>query len=131
MVTSAAVDDGVAAPQLLERADSAVLPRIQEIWGDTKYHNHNLYQWLQDFRPGWELEVISRPPGTKGFTRLPKRWVVERTHAWLWRYRRHSKDYERRTDSSEAMIRISSLNLMLRRLAPSAKVQVFHYRPAA
>jgi putative transposase len=131
MITSAAVDDGVAAPQLLERADSAALPRMQKIWGDTKYHNHNLYQWLQDFRPGWELEVISRPPGTKGFTRLPKRWVVERTHAWLGRYRRHSKDYERRTDSSEAMIRISSLNLMLRRLAPSAKVQVFRYRPAA
>jgi putative transposase len=131
MVTSAAVDDGVAAPQLLKRADPAALPRMQKIWGDTKYHNHNLYQWLKDFRPGWELEVISRPPGTKGFTRLPKRWVVERTHAWLGRYRRHSKDYERRTDSSEAMIRISSLNLMLRRLAPNAKVQVFHYRPAA
>lgn len=131
MVTSAAVDDGVAAPQLLERADPAALPRMQKIWGDNKYHNHNLYQWLQDFRPGWELEVISRPPGTKGFTRLPKRWVVERTHAWLGRYRRHSKDYERRTDSSEAMIRVSSLNLMLRRLAPSAKVQVFHYRQAA
>lgn len=131
MVTSAAVDDGVAAPQLLGRADPAALPRMRKIWGDTKYHNHNLYQWLQDRRPGWELEVISRPPGTKGFTRLPKRWVVERTHAWLGRYRRHSKDYERRTDSSEAMIRISSLNLMLRRLAPSPKIQVFHYRTTA
>lgn len=131
MVTSAAVDDGVAAPKLLERADSAALPRMKKIWGDNKYHNHNLYQWLKDFRPGWELEVISRPPGTKGFIRLPKRWVVERTHAWLGRYRRHSKDYERRTDSSEAMIRVSTLNLMLRRLTPSTKVQVFNYRQAA
>jgi putative transposase len=131
MVTSAAVDDGVAAPQLLDRAKPEAFPRMKKIWGDNKYHNHNLYRWLTDNRPGWNLEVVSRPPGTQGFVRLPKRWVVERTNAWNGRYRRHSKDYERRTDSSESMIRVSSINLMLRRLAPSKKVQVFNYRQAA
>lgn len=131
IVTSAAVDDGVAAPQLLERADQEALPRMQKIWGDNKYHNHNLYQWLTNNRPGWELEVVSRPPGTKGFQRLPKRWVVERTNAWIGRYRRNSKDYERRTDSSESMIRVSSINLMLRRLAPKEKLATFHYRQTA
>ena len=131
MVTSAAVDDGVAAPALLERADPQALPRMEKIWGDTKYHNHNLYRWLTENRPGWALEVVSRPPGTKGFTHLPKRWVVERTNAWTGRYRRNSKDYERRIDSSESMIRVSSINLMLRRLAPSTKIQNFHYRQTA
>jgi putative transposase len=131
VVTSASVDDGVAAPQLLERADPQTLPRMEKIWGDNKYHNHHLYRWLSANRPGWNLEVVSRPPGTKGFVRLPKRWVVERTNAWNGRYRRNSKDYERRTDSSESMIRISSINLMLRRLAPNGKIQKFHYRQAA
>lgn len=131
MVTSAAVDDGVAAPQLLDRADPEALPRMKKIWGDSKYHNHNLYRWLTDNRPGWNLEVVTRQPGTQGFVRLPKRWVVERTNAWNGRYRRNSKDYERRTDSSESMIRVSSINLMLRRLAPSKKIPSFNYRQAA
>ncbi len=131
VVTSAAIDDGVAAPQLLDRATTKALPRMQKIWADNKYHNHALYAWLQNHRPGWDLEVVSRPPGTKGFTLLPKRWVVERSLAWHGRCRRHSKDYERRLDSSEAMIRISALHLMLRRLAPKANVPVFHYRSAA
>ena len=131
MVTTAATDDGVAAPALLERADPLALPRMEKIWGDTKYHNHNLYRWLTDNRPGWTMEVVSRPPGTKGFTKLPKRWVVERTNAWMGRYRRNSKDYERRTDSSESMLRISSISLMIRRLAPKDRLQTFNYRPAA
>ncbi|MEI7686946.1 MAG: IS5 family transposase [Planctomycetota bacterium] len=131
MVTSAAVDDGVAAPQLLERADPKAMPRMEKIWADGKYHNHELYRWVDAHRPGWTIEVVSRPPGTKGFVKLPKRWVVERTNAWNGRYRRNSKDYERRVDSSESMIRISSINLMLRRLAPSKTPQVFHYRAAA
>jgi putative transposase len=130
-VTSAAVDDGVAAPRLLERASATALPRMQKIWADNKYHNMALYAWLKDQRPGWDLEVVSRPAGVKGFTLLPKRWVVERSLAWLGRCRRHSKDYERRTDSSEAMIRVSAVHLLLRRLAPPAKPTAFHYRSAA
>ena len=131
VVTSAAVDDGVAAPQLLGRATATALPRMKKIWADNKYHNLALYAWLKNQRPGWDLEVVSRPPGVKGFTLLPKRWVVERSLAWLGRCRRHSKDYERRTDSSEAMIRVSSLHLMLRRLAPNSKAPAFQYRSAA
>ena len=131
MVTSAALDDGVAAPRLLERADPETLPQMEKIWADGKYHNHELYRWVAAHRPGWTIEVVSRPPGTKGFVKLPKRWVVERTNAWNGRYRRNSKDYERRIDSSESMIRISSISLMLRRLAPSKTPQVFHYRAAA
>ena len=104
---------------------------MRKLWGDNKYHNLDFRKWLASNRPGWELEVKTREPGVKGFAVLPKRWVVERTNAWHGRYRRHSRDYERRTDSSESMIRISALHLMLRRLAPSKAAPAFRYRTAA
>lgn len=66
--------------------------------------------------------------GAEGFKPLRIRWVVERSFAWLGRYRRHSKDYERRTDSSESMLLLSSLSLMLSKLQPPAKQVVFNYR---
>ena len=128
LVTSAAVDDGNAAPQLTERLRAEDYPRLQKLWGDNKYHNHSFRRWLAENRPGWDLEVKTREPGVKGFAVLPQRWVVERTFAWQGRYRRHSKDYERRTDSSESMIRVSAIHLMLRRLAPSKRGSAFQYR---
>jgi putative transposase len=63
------------------------------------------------------LEIVKRPEGAKGFLLLPKRWIVERTFAWLARYRRLSKDYEYLTQTSEAMIRVAMIHLMIRRLA--------------
>ncbi len=131
LVTTAALDDGTAAPLVVNRLDPKDYPRLEKLWGDNKYHNLNFRQWLAMNRPGWDLEVKTREPGVKGFAVLPKRWVVERTFAWQGRYRRHSRDYERRTDSSESMIRISSVHLMLRRLAPDKNVPAFRYRSAA
>ena len=87
------------------------------VWADSKYHNHALYNWKNKQRSlPWKLEIVSRPPGAKGFLLLPKRWVVERTFAWLGRSRRLSKDYERQPESSEALIYIAMIQLMLRRL---------------
>jgi putative transposase len=80
---------------------------------------------------GWDLEIVSRPPGAKGFVLLPKHWVAERTFGWNGRCRRHDKDYEKRLDSSECMIKISAIHLMLRRLDPSQTTSPFHYRIAA
>jgi putative transposase len=132
LVTTAALDDGAAASQVVDRLDPKDYPRLKKLFGDNKYHNLNFRQWLATNRPGLELEVKTREPGVKGFAVLPQRWVVERTFAWQGRSRRNSKDYERRTDSSESMVRISSLHLMLRRLAPSAKISpAFCYRTAA
>lgn len=128
MVTTAAADDGAAASQLTERLRPEEYPRLKKIWGDNKYHNHSFRRWLADNRPGWELEVKTREAGAKGFAVLPKRWVVERSFAWTGRCRRHSKDYERRTDSSESMIRVSAVHLMLRRLAPGKRGPAFRYR---
>ena len=62
--------------------------------------------------------MIDRPAGAKGLVLLPYRWVVERTNAWNGKYRRNSKDYERKTSSSEAMIQVANIHLMLNRLRP-------------
>jgi putative transposase len=131
MVTTAALDDGAAAAAVVGRLEVKTYHRLKKIWGDNKYHNLSFRAWLALNRPGWELEVKTRDPEKKGFAVLAHRWVVERTFAWLGRCRRNSKDYERRTDSSEAMIRVSSLHGMLRRLAPKQNVIKFNYRAAA
>jgi putative transposase len=131
VVTSAALDDGAAAPQVLSQLNQERFPRLEVIWVDSKYHNHVLNQWIAEHPGSWRLDVVRRPVGAKGFVLLQKRWVVERTFAWLGRYRRHSKDYERKTTSSEAMIRISAIHLMLNRLKPSKVYPPFHYRLTA
>ena len=131
VVTSAALDDGAAAPQVLGQLDKAKCPRLTKIWADNKYRNHELDRWLEKHRDHRDLDIKSRPEGAAGFVPVPKRWVVERTFAWLGRYRRHSRDYEHLTESSASMLRISSIHLMLRRLAPPATVVAFHYRQAA
>jgi putative transposase len=130
LVTGAGVDDGVAAPQLLGSITSQDFPRLITIFADSKYHNHGLEAWLAEHRPTWHVEVKTRPEGTQGFTPLKKRWVVERTNAWNGRCRRHSKDYERRPESSAAMIEISNVHLMLRRLTHHSQ-PAFRYRIAA
>jgi putative transposase len=129
IVTSAAIDDAAAAPKVLEQLTREAFPRLQVIWADTKYHNHKLYDWI-DSDPGrqWRLEVKKRPSGAKGFVLLPKRWVVERTHAWIGRCRRHSRDYERYTTSSAAMIQLTAIGKMLRQLAPAEHQVIFKYR---
>ena len=130
LITSAGLDDGVAAPILLGHVTPQAFPRLVTIFADQKYHNHTLDAWMAEHRAGWHIDVQMRPAGTKGFTPLEKRWVIERTNAWHGRYRRNSKDYERRTESSTAMIQISHIYLMLNRLAPCGRPE-FHYRKAA
>jgi len=130
LITSAGLDDGVAAPILLGHVTPQDFPRLVTIFADQKYHNHALDAWMAEHRAGWHIEVKMRPAGTKGFTPLAKRWVIERTNAWHGRYRRNSKDYERSTESSTAMIQISHIHLMLNRLAPCRHPE-FHYRKEA
>jgi putative transposase len=131
-VSSAALDDAVAAPQVRKHLGLATSPRLAVVWADNKYHTHGLNAWINTESPGpWRLEVVRRPEGSKGFVLLPKRWVVERTLAWLGRCRRHSKDDERRTDSSESRLRVSAMHLMLKRLKPSNVYPPFRYRVAA
>lgn len=129
LVTGANADDGSAAPQLLELISPEEFPRLTTIFGDNKYRNKALDKWLNAERPTWSVEVNMRPKDSQGFTPVKKRWVVERSNAWHGRYRRNSKDYERRPDSSAAMIQISHIHTMLRKLHP-AKRPKFNYRVA-
>jgi len=89
VVTGAGVDDTAAAPQVLKELRADRFPRLEVVWADQKYRNHELNRWLKrkpKVHP-WKLEIVSRPEGTTGFVLLPKRWVVERTFAWLVRSR--------------------------------------------
>jgi putative transposase len=131
-VTSGAVEDAVAAQKICSQLDRSRYPRLLKVWADSKYHNYQLYAHIREqVDGGWELEIVSRPPGKKGWVKLPRRWVVERTFAWLGRYRCHSKDYERLTTSSEGMIYVSMIHLMLKRLSPSKEYTVFKYKRKA
>ena len=127
LITSAGLDAGVAAPKLLQLLEPKDFPRLKTIFADHKYHNQTLQAWMTEHRPAWRIEVKTRPAGSKGFTPLEKRWVVERTNAWNGRYRRNSKDYERKPESSAAMIYMSNIHPMLRRLT-SHRRPAFHYR---
>jgi putative transposase len=129
-ITGAGIDDGKAAPQLLALLSTTAFPRLETIFGDNKYHNHDLQAWMATHRPTWRLEVKTRPEGSPGFPPLRKRWVVERTNAWDGRDRRNSKDYERKPVSSPAMIQRSNINLMLHRPSPRPG-PAFHYRQKA
>jgi transposase len=130
LITSASLDDGAAAAILLGHVTPQDFPRLVTILADQKYHNHAWDAWMAEHRAGWHIDVKLRPAGTKGFTPLEKRWVIERTNAWHGRYRRNSKDYERSIESSTAMIQISHIHLMLNRLAPCGRPE-FHYRKEA
>ncbi len=130
LLPSAGRDDGGAALILLGQVTPQDLPRLETILADQKEHNHDLNAWMAEPRAGWRLAVTARPEGTKGFTPLEKRWVIERTNAWNGRYRRNSKDYERSIESSTAMIRISHIHLMLNRLSQNG-YPAFHYRKEA
>lgn len=88
------------------------MPRLKKILADGIYEGARIaVQAL-----GWALEVVQKPEGQKGFSVIPKRWIVERTFAWLGRNRRLSKDYERLPESSEAWIYLAMTVLMIRRL---------------
>lgn len=91
--------------------------RIKAVFGDAAYGRNDLPAWVKE-TCGYLLQCVLRPIKAKGFVVLPKRWIVERTFAWISRHRRHSKDYERTTESSEAMIYIAMIGLMVKRLAP-------------
>jgi putative transposase len=117
-VTAANLDDGTHAPQVLEKLPLAQLPRLEAVFGDNKYNNRALDRWMAQRQVGYHLEVSSKPKDQEGFVPLKVRWVVERTFAWLGRYRRLSKDYEYETAHSEAWIQISTIHMMLRRLRP-------------
>jgi len=114
VVHAANVQDRDGAKLVLQKLTDR-FPRLQLIWADGGYAGQ-LIAWVHELG-GWLLEIVKRPDESK-FVVLPRRWVVERTFAWLGRHRRLSKDYEALPESSEAFILIATIYLMLHRLAP-------------
>src|SRR5437588_5852011 len=114
VVTSAALSDPAGARLLLSRLGGAC-KKLRRIWVDGAYRGH-LMEWVL-LHCKFVLQPILRSATQKGFVVLPRRWVVERTFAWITQCRRLSLDYERLTASSEAMIYIAMTRLMVRRLA--------------
>jgi putative transposase len=101
--------------ELLAEGKQRVL-RLERVWGDEGYQGNDVAARIAQ-ELGIALTIVPKPPGIKGFTLLPRRWVVERTFAWLGRYRRLSKDYEYDCHTAQTMIWIALSNLMLKRLA--------------
>jgi putative transposase len=121
VVHSASIPDGTGGKltlqALFERVKRSVHNRwcrLKRIWADGGYEDIVIYV-RQHF--GWELEIVRRAPGTKGFKVLPRRWVVERTFGWLGRYRRLARDNEHTVASSQAMVYLPSIRRMLRLVA--------------
>jgi putative transposase len=127
VVTSAGLLDGEGAKQVLAEINQEELPRLKKVLGDDAYRKCGLPAWVQ--RNGfYGLWIKDRENNAIGFKVIQWRWIVERTFAWLGRYRRNSKDYEVLTESSEAMIRISSIHRMLNKLEPNVCDRPFTYR---
>jgi putative transposase len=130
LVTAASVDDGQAAAELFGRLEGQPVGKVRRMFADSKYHNYALYEWVEE-NASWEVVIVRRPDGKKGWVKLPLRWTVERTFAWLGKCRRLSKDRERSVRSSEAFVKLAMIRLMLNRLEPKDTEAEFHYRPAA
>src|SRR5258706_1437345 len=131
LVTAASVDDGVAAPQLFARLEGQPMGKVTRMFADSKYNNLKLYEWVDANAKG-DLDFVFRPEGKKGWVKLPIRWTVERTFAWLGRCRRLSKDREKSVLSSESFVKLAMIQLMLHRLEPSTVDPEFKYpRPMA
>jgi len=128
VVTAASVTDAKAAREVFQRARAEGLPRLAKVLGDHVYGNEGLPEWTAD-NTTFRLEITVKDPtpqepGKKKFKVIKWRWVVERTFAWLGRYRRNSRDYEKRSQTSESMLMISGIQLMLRRLKPRPETSV-------
>ena len=113
-VHAANVFDGKAARQVITNL-FLIFHTVKIIWADCGYSGAELLDWVC-LRFKCDLSVVKKKKGTQGFHVLPRRWVVERTFAWLGRSRRLSKDYERKPTSSEAQVYIASGRLLLRQL---------------
>ncbi len=117
-VTPADAHDQVGAHYLLAGLKPLV-PRLQKIWADGAYTSKKLARWCEQYG-GWELEIVGRDPEAQGFAVQPRRWVVERSFAWLVRNRRLRIDYERRVQTSETLVEVAFIRLLVRRLVKPA-----------
>ena len=99
-----------------------IYPALSHIFADRIYRGQQLRDALADSGP-WTIQIVERPKGVKGFQLLPRRWVVERSFAWLIGARRLAKDFERSTQSQAAWLLIAHLRILIKRLAKTNKAE--------
>jgi putative transposase len=116
VVTAANTDDRVGLRALLTRDFVGGVRRLRKLWVEGGSQAEGLVQWVRDLKHTYKIELAVTGHEGKGFQVAPWRWAVERTFAWLLNDRRHSRDYERLTTNSEAMIPLSMIRLLLKRL---------------
>ncbi len=114
MVHPASLQDRDGAVLVLDDHTRRLFPFLEKIFADSAYGGPKLRRAMAG--AAWKIEVVKRPAHQRGFEVLPKRWVVERTIAWINRCRRLAKDYENLNRTALAFIRLASIRLMLRRL---------------
>ena len=114
-VTAASVQDRDGGETVLGRLRQA-LPKVRHVFADGGYAGQLVARVKKTLKI--TLQIVAKPAGQKGFAVLPRRWVVERTFAWMMRWRRLVRDYERLPQSHEALARWAMIGLMLNRLAP-------------
>ena len=128
VVTGASVDDAQAVPDLFRRLPADKYPRRELLWADNKYHNHELNAWLQEtYRGPIRIEVKTRTDTEKVFKPIKWRWVIERTNGWVKRARRNAMDHEHTASSSETMVMISMIKIMINRLTDAKPEFPFRY----
>jgi putative transposase len=128
VVTAANVADARAAEQLFHQLPNTAFPRLEVVQADPQYRSDPLDRWLRVHHRRYWIWVINRPTGERRFVPLRSRWVVERTFAWLGRYRRLSRDYEHTPESSEAVVKIAAIHHYLRRLYPNQTTRSQRFR---
>ena len=129
LVTGANVDDGTAAPLVMERLTDERASRIELIFADQKYHNLSFEVWLREHKI--RLEISQKGAGIKGFVPMKCHWVVERTFGCLTLWRRLNRDCEKNPKNSETMLKPASIHRMVRRLCPIPPASPFRYRETA
>ena len=118
-VHAASVQDRDGAPAVILGVLETA-PHVKKIWADGGYQGKKLASALKKLGIGSDLEIVKKPKDVKGFTVLYRRWVVERTFAWMSRCRRLAKDYERSLESSLAWAQLAACRFMMRRIARAA-----------
>jgi transposase len=118
LVTAAGVPERSGGKQVLNRVRKMgdKVSRLTTIWTDGGFDGPVFMMWVMDVC-GWIVQVVLRPEQTKGFLLLKKRWVVERTFAWVMGCRRLVRDYELLPETSETFIYLAMIRIMVRRLA--------------
>jgi putative transposase len=117
IVTPANEGDRRGLKRLLLDYFSHGVNRLRKIWGDGGYVGAALAEWVKQLKKTWRIDLEVSEKEGKGFHVIKKRWVVERTFAWIVNFRRNAKDYEALTQHSEAMIQIAMISILLRRIA--------------